>query len=337
MKRKTAITLIQLIVFTALGGGIVWYMLAHMSPDDRQTMMISIENTDLLWMLPFLPTFLISHWARARRWQLMLAPLDIHPTTVNTTFSVLIGYLVNLIPPRAGEVAKCTVLARYEKVPADKMIGTIVAERAFDVVCLLLIIAFSFYWQKDALNSYLAQELLGHAPTAEKLLFTGLAGLMMLGLIWFLYRRYRHTRLGRFIEGLGSGVVSLFKLKKRGWFLVYTLLIWAAYIAQVILGFKAMSATAGLGLGPALLVLIFGSVAIIASPGGIGLYPFLVGQVLHSGYGIGLPESNAFGWVCWAALTLATLLCGIASLLLLPLYNRQPYDRQTSMDSGSHP
>jgi hypothetical protein len=336
MKRKTVLTLLQLVLFAALGGGIVWYMLAHMSVADRRAMVDAIEETNVLWMLPFLCAFLISHWARARRWMLMLHPLDIHPTTANTTFAVLIGYLVNLIPPRAGEVAKCTVLARYENVPADKMIGTIVAERSFDVICLLLIIAVGLYWQQEALNTYLADELRGRAPSTGKLLLTGLIAGLLLGVMIAIYRRNRQSRVGRFIGGLGAGFTSIFHLKKRSMFLLYSLLIWGSYLAQVLFGFQAMAATLHLGSGAALMTLIFGSVAIIASPGGIGLYPFLVGQLLHSGYGVSLPEANAFGWVSWMALTVATVLCGVASLLLLPIYNRQPHDSQAPVDPEPH-
>jgi hypothetical protein len=120
-------------------------------------------------------------------------------------------------------------------------------------------------------------------------------------------------------------------------FLVYTFLIWIAYIAQVLFGFYAMPATATLDLGVATMVLIFGSAAIIASPGGIGLYPFLIGKLLHYGYGLSAPDANAFGWVSWVALTVATLLAGFGSLILLPLYNRKPHDSQAPVDPEQNP
>lgn len=328
MKRKTLATLLQIIVFAALGGGIVWYMLSRMSTDERQIMLTSIRATNLLWLLPFFGTFLVSHWARARRWMIMLDPVGIHPTTANTTFAVLIGYLVNLIPPRAGEVAKCTVLAKYENMPADKMIGTIVAERSFDVICLLLVVTATFLWQGDALDTYLAGELRGYAPTASSLILTGSIIALVVLLLVVIYKRYRASRVGRFIAGLGAGFTSIFHLRKKGKFLFFSFLIWACYIAQVIFGFIAMPATASLGAGQAMMVLVFGSVAIIAAPGGIGLYPLLVGKLLHHGYGLALPAANAFGWVSWAALTVATLIAGVASLILLPLYNRKPHDSQ---------
>src|SRR5262245_5996497 len=126
MTRKTVINTLQLLLFAVVAGGIVWYMLAHMSAEDRKAMIQAIGQTKLLWLIPFFLVFLVAQWARARRWMLMLDTVGIHPKTSNTLFAVMVGYLVNLIPPRAGEVAKCTLLAEYEHMPADRMIGTIV-------------------------------------------------------------------------------------------------------------------------------------------------------------------------------------------------------------------
>lgn len=335
MKRKTSTLILQLVIFAAVGGGIVWYMLSRMSIGDRRTMIEAIGDTNMIWMVPFFFTFLLSHWARARRWMVMLDPVGIHPTSANTTFAVLIGYLVNLIPPRAGEVAKCTVLAKYENMPADKMIGTIVAERSFDVLCLLIVIGLTFYWQGGALNTYLEGELRGHAPSTVSLLITATVIAAIVIILVSIYKRNRDSRIGRFIAGLGAGFTSIFHLRKKGMFLIYTLLIWGAYVLQIIFGFHAMPATASLGTGVAMMILVFGSAAIIAAPGGIGLYPFLVGKLLHYGYGLSEPAANAFGWVTWMALTAATLLAGVASLILLPLYNRKPHDSQAPVDTES--
>ena len=296
-------------------------------------MMEAVRDTNLLWLVPFFFFYLFSHWARARRWMLMLDPVGIHPKTSNTFLAVLVGYLVNLIPPRAGEVAKCTILARYEKMPADKMIGTIVAERSFDVICLAIVITIGVVWQRNALNTYLEGELRGHAPSLRTLLlwFLVIAGLIVLLII--IYKRNKNSKAGRFIGGLRDGFTSIFHLRRRGAFFFYTLLIWGAYLAEIVFGFMAMPATAHLGLGASFMALIFGSVAIIAAPGGIGLYPLLIGKLLYHGYGLSLPSANAFGWVSWMALTVATLVAGVASLLLLPFNNRMPHDAKAAVDT----
>lgn len=337
MTRKTLFTLIQLILFSAIGGGIVWYMLTHMSAADRQEMLAAIEQTNVLWLIPFFFLYVFSHWARAKRWMLMLDPAGIHPKTSNTVLAVLVGYLVNLIPPRAGEVAKCTILARYEKMPADKMIGTIVAERGFDVICLVGIVAFGIYWQGDALDTYLTAELQGHTPSSGKLMLIAAIIIAVVALLVLLYKKNKHSKLGRFIGGLRDGFVSIFQVKKKGLFLVYTVLIWGAYLAELVFGFLALPATANLGFGAAFMCLIFGSVAIVAAPGGLGLYPFLIGKLLHFGYGVPLPAANAFGWVSWAALTVATVIAGVVSLLLLPFINRKMHDAKDQLDRRENP
>src|SRR5207249_2961711 len=88
------------------------------------------------------------------RWRYLLETVEMNPTVLNTTFAVMIGYITNLALPRAGEVAKCTVLAKYEKMPAHKMIGTIVAERAFDIFCLLIIAVLAFILQFNRIEEY---------------------------------------------------------------------------------------------------------------------------------------------------------------------------------------
>src|SRR5690348_15598721 len=119
MNKRTLITVAQYLVFLGLGIGIIYYMFHSMSADDKDKMIASIKQTRLIFLVPVIIGGFFSHFFRALRWKLLLKPLQIFPGTVNTTLSVLIGYLVNLLVPRMGEVAKCTVLARYEKVPAD--------------------------------------------------------------------------------------------------------------------------------------------------------------------------------------------------------------------------
>jgi len=335
VSRKTVITLLQAVVFLGLGGVVVWYMFSQMTDEQQAAMFTAVRSTRLWMLVPVFAITLIAHWARAKRWQLMLEPLGIHPSTTNTTFAVLVGYLVNLVPPRAGEVAKCTVLARYERVPADKMVGTIVAERVWDTLCLVLVIGLGLLLQQDELGQYLRAELEGRAPKPGRVILVVGVIAAVVGLLVLIYRRYRDSRVGRFIGGLGQGVSSILRMKRRGAFLFWTVVIWAGYLMQIQLGFWSIPATEHLGLGASLMTLIFGSFAMIAAPGGIGLYPFIVGRMLQKGYPVTPAAADAFGWVSWVSLTAIVLLLGMVSLLLLPVYNaRRKRNEQTSLDRG---
>lgn len=324
--KKTLLTVLQYVIFLGLGVAIIVYMSHQLSAKDKAEMLEAIKSVRLWMAIPIFFVGFLSHFFRALRWKLLLEPMNIHPSTTNTTFAVLIGYLANLMLPRAGEVAKCTVLARYEKVPADKMIGTIVAERAFDVVCLILVTITAFTLQAHIIGNY-ASDLMSKAAGKRNAVFIALAivALLIVGLV-FVYRRNKESRVGKFIKGLSDGVRSIAHMKKRGRFLIFTTLIWLMYLTQIYLGFLSLPATQHLNGLAALVVLIFGSIGMIATQGGIGAYTYLVQTILLA-YGVAKTDGLAFGWIAWAVQTGIICVLGIASLILLPIYNRNRYEQ----------
>src|SRR5690242_14160696 len=108
MNKKTLLTILQYVVFLGLGVGIIYWMMSKLSPEQRSSMLDAIKATRLWMLVPIFIIGFLSHWFRALRWKLLLEPMDIRPTTANTFFAVMIGYVTNLAIPRAGEVAKCT-------------------------------------------------------------------------------------------------------------------------------------------------------------------------------------------------------------------------------------
>lgn len=330
MNKKALVTILQYIVFLGLGIAIIFYMFGQLSSEDKASMFEAIKGVRLWLLAPIFIAGFLSHYFRALRWKLLLEEVDVRPTTTNTVFAVLIGYIANLVLPRAGEVAKCTVLARYEKVPADKMIGTIVAERAFDVVCLLLITISAFVLEADVIGDY-AHDILGKmSEKTNVFIFVLIAGILMVIVLVLLYNRFRESKIGRFIKGLGDGVKSIFFLKKRGLFLLHTLIIWVLYWLLVWMGFWSMKELEHLSGLAALVVLIFGSIGMITTQGGIGAYPYLVGKILLF-YGIAGVYGQAFGWVAWTVQTGIVLVLGVISLILLPIYNKKAHG-QAALD-----
>lgn len=323
---------LQYIVFLGLGIGIIYYMFHNMKAEDKAAMYESMKQTRIWIIIPVLISGFLSHWFRALRWKLMLKPLNIRPTTTNTTLAILIGYLVNLLVPRMGEVAKCTVLAKYEHVPADKMVGTVVAERAFDVLILGLITLAAFGLQAGVIGDY-AQSLMGAFAAKTTLLIGAACGLIFMVLVlMYIYKKYKHSKIGRLIKGLADGVNSIWKLKDRGQFVGYTVLIWGMYYLQVMMAFWCLPATEHLGWLCALVVLVFGSVGMIATPGGIGAYPLLVAGILQK-YGISPGDGQALGWVAWMAQAVILLVLGIIALIVLPIFNRNKHHAQVRVDT----
>lgn len=336
MKKKRAFLLLQYLLFFGLGFTLIYWQYRQLNAQDIADLQMSLNEVSKRgWILfPIIVIGFLSHFFRALRWRLMLEPLNLHPSIINITGAVFIGYLTNLLLPRMGEVAKCTVLARYEDEPADKIIGTIVAERAFDLICLALISLLTFAVQANIINDYL-HYLSGKMEGKNLPLLIGVAiiGLLgFIGLMVMIYRRNKTGKIGLFIKGLAEGVSSILAMKKRLQFILYTFLIWGAYLSLIYLGFWALPATEHLGLGAALSVLVFGSLGMIVTPGGLGAYPQALQLVLNMLYGVKSAFGLAFGWISWLAQTLIVAIFGIIAFIILPIYNKVR-DEQTAMDT----
>src|SRR5271157_1848828 len=96
--------------------------------------------TNYYWIIVSIILGLYSHYIRSIRWKMLIKPMGYNPKVSNIFLSVLIMYFTNLIVPRAGEVARCTVLARYEKIPASKLIGTMIVERIADIITMITLL-----------------------------------------------------------------------------------------------------------------------------------------------------------------------------------------------------
>ncbi len=339
MSRKTASTLLQLIIFLGLGMGLVVWRYNAMGQTEKDDMFAAFQHVRWWYSVPIFIIGFLSHYFRALRWKLILQPLGIYPSTANTTFSVLIGYLANALVPRLGEVAKCTVLAKYEKVPADKLVGTIIAERAFDMVILILILFITLGLQYDVIYPF-ARDLYMKLFTDNNGQFIWARILIALGIvvagivaIVVLYRNIKNSKVGHIIKGIGEGLKAIALVKRKGLFLLHTLLIWSGYTGAVVVGFHALPETEMVPVLAGLAVISFGSIGMIATPGGIGAYPVIVAQVLLL-YGLSEGIGLAYGWVSWAAQTAIIIILGLASLILLPLYNRNKSNEHEAIQEG---
>ena len=260
----------------------------------------------------------------------MIKPLGKSPGTVNVFLAVLTGFFFNLLFPRLGEVMKCSLLGKYEKIPVDKLIGTMVAERVIDLICLVLVILLAISTQIDLVGGY-AKELfdqilskLKASPTAISLLLILLFSLGGLG--YLLYIKSRHSsfllKIKNWIKGIVEGLISVRKVENKFMFIVHTLAIWFLYLASIRVGFYAMQDLVQLGWVPSLSILTFGSFAMIATQGGIGAYQFAVQKTLLL-YGVKEVSGLAFGWLLWSVQTVMLFITGPISIVLLFTLNKK--------------
>jgi uncharacterized protein (TIRG00374 family) len=283
----------------------------------------SLQHANYFIIIPIIIIAILSHISRAMRWKIMIEHMGYRPSTSNTFYATMCGYFANTFIPRAGEVLRCTLLARYEKIPVNKLIGTILVERFFDLFCYFLIIIFTICIQLNTVSDFIKKKLLLISnkntvfPWWVILAAFAVAGILLIIFVkWILKRHSNHRhiiKLKGFHIGLKEGFTTILRLKKRKLFILHTAFIWTMYLLEIYVGFYALSATAGLGLAAALSVLTLATLAIIVAPGGIGAFPVAIQQVLLI-YSI---DNISFGWLMWSVSTGIIIVAGSISFGLL--------------------
>lgn len=326
---KRILGLLKYLLFLGLGIFLLWLTLRKSNWEEIKT---DIVTANFIFLIPATIMLLLSHLSRAVRWKILIEPLGYKPTLTNTFLAVMIGYWANLAVPRLGEVLKCTILGRYEKVPADKLVGTIVAERAFDVVSLVIVLMLTIMIQYDLIGTYAGDMIksLFHnkagAISYNKIFITAGIIFFVLFLIFFLLKKLAHisfiNKTKIFIKGILQGLTSVRNIKNKGWFFFHTVLIWVLYLLSTYMGFFAMTNMSQYGIDVAFSALSFGSLGmIVPSPGGIGSYQYAVQQVLLL-YGISAEKGLSLGMLLWFAQTGIVVIFGTLSFILLPVFNR---------------
>ncbi len=331
--KKKILVLLQYLFFAALAAFFVWLSLKDMDSQKWAQLKDALHRADYWLLVPVLLLLLWSHWLRALRWRMLIEPMGYKVRRMNTFLGVMIGYFVNLGAPRLGEVIKCTILARYEKVPADKLVGTIVAERAFDVICLLTVFWLTLIFQFDVIHSLLGGKFdaLFHNANGQTSYWKILALLAALALLFFaakwILHRFGHNIVIQKIRGvivnIWHGLTSVRLVKNKLLFFVYTVGIWCLYLLSTWFGFFAIDATRHLTIVDALSVLAMGSIGMIVSPGGIGAYALLVQKTVEFYNVPSLPYGQALGWLLWFGQFLSFILFGTASFILFPRINKK--------------
>ena len=300
---------------------LIWNFLSKLSPEDKISIINSFKTANYYWVFLSLTFGILSHLSRAYRWKFMLNPLGYNPKFPNLVMTVLIYYLVNLIIPRAGDVARGTAITKYEKVPFEKAIGTIIAERIADVIMLLSIIGVAFFLQADLIKKALIKEDSDPIKT-----ITILGTLGILGILGFYFLKKSKNsfaiKIKNFVNGLLEGVKSISKMKNKWAFIFHTFFIWGMYVLMFYVVTFALPETTNLPFGAIVVGFVIGGLSMALTNGGLGTYPVFVAGVLVL-YGIAENPANAFGWIIWTAQTLMILIFGGLSFLFLPLYNKE--------------
>ncbi len=319
-------------MFSAIGIGLVWLSIHNIPDADIETTKQSFKEADYFIVIISAVISILAHVVRAYRWNSLLQPLGHSISFKNSFAAVMIGYVVNFAVPRAGELSRCGVAARYEKIPFTAALGTVITERIIDLALFLVLffitLAVQFTELTGLTNMYVLQPLstkfggLIHNTTYLIILTCVVLSFVF---ILFLFRKKIKSllggKIGKLFANFVDGLKSVKDLKRPYAFIFQSFLIWFLYFLSLYICFWCFNETKTLGLKPALSVLLFGTLGVMVSPGGIGAYQIIATQVLIF-YGVARHISISFPWIVWGAQFIAIIVIGGLCFLLLPLLNR---------------
>lgn len=317
---------ISVALFAALGLLLLWFVTRG---QDLEKIWKEFLGADFKWVLFSIMAGLMSHYLRALRWNLLIRSMN-QPAFTSTSFHALMtGYLANLAVPRLGEITRCATLTRHTGAPFTALAGTVVAERVFDMFCLLILIFLTviilFSFLSGFLDTYVFAPFLQMMDGRIWLL--AIVALVLLSMLvgFLLYMKGISSqknsfpaRIKRQVMAFWKGILSLAVLKQKLLFVTYTVLIWFFYLMMVYLSFFALEATASLGIRGAFTILALGSLGIVAPvPGGVGTYHFIVITTLTELFGIMSESATSYAYIAHASQTLMILVVGSISWIIL--------------------
>ncbi|MDP4183994.1 MAG: lysylphosphatidylglycerol synthase transmembrane domain-containing protein [Bacteroidota bacterium] len=312
-----------------LAAGIFIFWLLYRDQSFSQMEVVLKNDVNYIWVIVPLAIGLLAHFSRALRWRIMIEPLGHVPSRANTFMAVMIGYLMNLVFPRLGEVSRCGVLSRYEKISFPSLVGTVVLERMTDVIMLLLMSVVAIIIEFDKIVGF----WINHPQFQQKLIATLLSKWLLISLflfilfIWIIRRKiFTHKIFGKFRELWGKiveGIATIKTMKKKKEFIFHSIFIWIMYFMMLYTGFFSLKATSGLLPDAGLTTFVLGSFGMIAPvQGGIGAWHFMTREAL-SIYGIAKGPAVIFALLSHATMTMLIIVVGLLCLLAIPLINRK--------------
>lgn len=330
--KKITLVILKYIASLSFAGLIIYFLFRNQDP---ASLIEKISEVEIGWV--FL-SIICGGWAyinRGMRWIVLIDALGYKSSKLNSISSVSVGYFTNLFIPRAGEITRCTALNRVEKIPVDKLFGTILVERVIDLVFLISLFLLTLILKLDLILRFFTE--LGSQSSDSTTLgstkyYVLIAILMFFVLAYYLLKKWIvktsfYEKIIEFIDGLKEGFKSIKKMKRKSSFWFHTFSIWIMYFLMTYVCFFAIEETSHLTISDGLFLLVLGGIGmVIPTPGGIGSYHAIVmiglsvlgvGKVYLGEDGDPANPALLFPTIVHAAQTLVAIIMGSVGMILL--------------------
>ena len=320
-------TFLKIILPLAFGCLLLWYLYSKMDLNEIwEVIRKGVRYDIILFSLLF---GLGANIMRGLRWGLLIRSLGDKVKTHNVIYAVLGNYAVNLVLPRVGEVWRCGMITKYDKIPFTRLLGTLLIDRVSDTVmvglitCSIILFNFGFFQDFFAKNP----SLLEGFQSMFNSIWIYIIGVSFIIGIWFVFTYMSNFTLVKkaksMLQNIWEGMKSVWLMKQKGLFLIQTLLIWIGYFFYFYITFFAFDFTQDLGIVVGLIAFTMGSIAVaVPVQGGIGPWHFMVIATLVC-FGEKETDAAAFALVVHTVQTIWLGLTGLVGVIALPIINRK--------------
>ena len=336
--KKISFVILKYVASLSFAGFIIYLLFRNQDP---VALIEKISEVEFAWVIL---SMIFGGWAyvnRGLRWIVLIDALGYNSSKMNSVSSVSVGYFTNMFIPRAGEISRCTALNRVEKIPVDKLFGTILIERVIDFVFLISLFLLTLILKFDLILKFfseLGSQSSDSIPSSSTKYYVLVAILLSFTLVYYFLKKwivktFFYEKIIEFIEGLKEGFKSIKKMKRKSAFWFHTFSIWIMYFLMTYICFQAIPETSHLTISDGLFLLVLGGIGmVIPTPGGVGSYHAIV-MIGLSVLGVGTiflgengdPSNPAllFPTIVHIAQTLVAIIMGSIGLLILSLTKRK--------------
>ena len=336
--KKISFVILKYVASLSFAGFIIYLLFRNQDPI---ALIEKISEVEFVWVIL---SMIFGGWAyvnRGLRWIVLIDALGYNSSKMNSISSVSVGYFTNMFIPRAGEISRCTALNRVEKIPVDKLFGTILVERVIDFVFLISLFLLTLILKFDLILKFfteLGSQSSDSIPSSSTKYYVLVAILLSFTLVYYFLKKwivktFFYEKIIEFIEGLKEGFKSIKKMKRKSAFWFHTFSIWIMYFLMTYICFQAIPETSHLTISDGLFLLVLGGIGmVIPTPGGVGSYHAIV-MIGLSVLGVGTiflgengdPSNPAllFPTIVHIAQTLVAIIMGSIGLLILSLTKRK--------------
>ena len=336
--KNILLVILKYIASLSFAGLIIYLLFRNQDP---VALIEKISEVEFGWVIL---SMIFGGWAyinRGLRWIVLIDALGYQSSKINSVSAVSVGYFTNMFIPRAGEISRCTALNRVEKIPVDKLFGTILVERVIDFAFLISLFLLTLILKFDLILKFfseLGSQSSGSEVSNSTKYYVLLAIILFFGLTYYFLKKWIvktvfYDKIIEFIQGLKEGFKSIKKMKRKSAFWFHTFSIWIMYFLMTYICFQAIPETSHLSISDGLFLLVLGGIGmVIPTPGGVGSYHAIV-MIGLSVLGVGTiflgengdPSNPAllFPTIVHIAQTLVAIIMGSIGLLILSLTKRK--------------